>query len=184
MQFKSSHRFVPGLVLRSLLRPLLQPLSLPLFQPFKAAFVSSSRSSSRSSSLSSSLSSPIFSRVSPWAAMVIALSLAFGFATSAAAHAHLKTADPAANAILGNAPQQLQLHYTEGLELALSSLKVTGPGGTLIDSGPLALAKDDDTALLVPLNGATAPGRYQVEWHVVAKDGHRTHGTYSFTVQP
>jgi hypothetical protein len=35
----------------------------------------------------------------------------------------------------------------------------------------------------VPLTGALARGLYTVAWHALANDGHKTHGTYSFTVK-
>jgi methionine-rich copper-binding protein CopC len=37
---------------------------------------------------------------------------------------------------------------------------------------------------LTPVTSTLAPGVYTVTWHALAKDGHKTNGTYSFTVQP
>jgi methionine-rich copper-binding protein CopC len=31
---------------------------------------------------------------------------------------------------------------------------------------------------------ALAPGHYQVSWHAVSVDTHRTEGTFSFDIQP
>jgi copper resistance protein C len=105
-------------------------------------------------------------------------------ASSALAHAHLQTAVPAANATVQAAPAGLTLNFSEGLELKLSGVKVTGPGGGAVSTGTPALSPTDDKVMTVPLAGPLAPGAYTVEWHAVAKDTHATHGTYTFTVKP
>ena len=40
---------------------------------------------------------------------------------------------------------------------------------------------DDQLAIKVPLK-PLVPGDYHVKWSVVAEDGHRTEGSYMFTV--
>jgi methionine-rich copper-binding protein CopC len=41
----------------------------------------------------------------------------------------------------------------------------------------------DNTQLVLPLP-VLAPGRYEVMWHVVSVDTHRTEDTYDFEVKP
>jgi copper resistance protein C len=36
----------------------------------------------------------------------------------------------------------------------------------------------------VPLAGPLPPGPYKVAWHAVADDGHKTGGTFGFTLEP
>jgi methionine-rich copper-binding protein CopC len=106
-------------------------------------------------------------------------------ATGAAfAHAHLKSSLPQANAVVAAAPPSLTLTFTEGLELKLSGVKVTGADGKSVSLGTPALSASDDTVITVPLAGTLAPGVYTVDWHAVAKDTHATHGSYTFTVKP
>jgi methionine-rich copper-binding protein CopC len=50
--------------------------------------------------------------------------------------------------------------------------------------GPLSLDPNDQTSLILPITGSLAAGKYRVDWHAVAKDTHKTQGTYSFTVKP
>ena len=107
-----------------------------------------------------------------------------GFAGSAFAHAHLKSADPAENATLPVAPASLKLQFSEALELKFSGVKVTGPSKDEVKLGPAALGAGADTALDVPIAGVLSPGKYQVEWHILSKDGHKTKGSYSFTIKP
>ena len=70
----------------------------------------------------------------------------------------------------------------EAVDLAFTGITVTGPQGA-VRTGPGALDAEG-TTLAVPLPSALGPGRYTVAWHALARDGHKTHGEYSFTVMP
>jgi copper resistance protein C len=105
-----------------------------------------------------------------------------GSAGSAFAHAHLKSADPAENATLAAAPTALKLQFSEGLEIKFSGVKVTGPSKDEVELGPAA--PGGDTALDVLITGTLAPGKYKVDWHILSKDGHKTKGSYYFTIKP
>jgi len=43
---------------------------------------------------------------------------------------------------------------------------------------------NDGTTLMVPVTDKLAPGKYTVEWHALSTDGHKTNGTYGFTIAP
>ena len=100
---------------------------------------------------------------------------------SASAHAHLKTATPATDSTVTTAPSEVAIDFTEGVEPALCSIAVTGPGGARLDSGPPHVAAGDNKHLAVAVK-PLAPGVYTVEWHATAVDTHKTEGTYHFTV--
>ena len=53
----------------------------------------------------------------------------------------------------------------------------------MIPTGVASLAAGDDTTLVVPVMQQLASGTYTVDWHALSKDGHKTHGTYTFTVK-
>jgi len=36
---------------------------------------------------------------------------------------------------------------------------------------------------MVPVTGTLADGSYTVDWHALSGDGHKTHGSYTFTVK-
>ncbi len=38
--------------------------------------------------------------------------------------------------------------------------------------------------LVVPVIGALETGTYKVDWHALATDGHKTDGSYTFTIKP
>jgi hypothetical protein len=103
-------------------------------------------------------------------------------ATPAFAHAHLMQATPADNSVLTAAPTVVMLDFSEAVQLKFTGITLTGPGGTTIATGAASVS-GGDRMLTVPLTGALQPGLYTVAWHALANDGHKTHGTYSFTVK-
>lgn len=101
----------------------------------------------------------------------------------ALAHAHLKSSQPAAKAEVASSPQALTLSFTEDVEPAFS-------GVTLVDSRQQTIASEkaqrdsgQHSRLIVPLKAPLAAGDYQVNWHVLSVDGHKTQGSYRFSVK-
>ncbi|MFO1088020.1 MAG: copper homeostasis periplasmic binding protein CopC [Hyphomicrobiales bacterium] len=113
----------------------------------------------------------------------IVLALMASGAGQAFAHAHLTTTTPAANSTVSASPTELDLKFSEDLNLKFSGVKVLGPDKKAVQTGQPMLM-DGDTTLMVPLTSALAPGAYTVQWHALSKDGHKTHGDYTFTVKP
>ena len=110
--------------------------------------------------------------------------LILGSVSMASAHAHLKTAMPAADSTVATAPSELRLGFTEGVNLKFTGVSVKGPAGTPVSTGAASLTPGDDKVLVVPVSGPLAPGTYKVDWHALATDGHKTDGSYGFTVKP
>ncbi|MEB7886059.1 CopC domain-containing protein YobA [Serratia fonticola] len=100
----------------------------------------------------------------------------------ALAHAHLKVQTPPADATVSSAPKVLTLNFSEGIEPNFSGVKVTGPDNAVVKTGKLDLDPSNNTQVNVPIESELAAGKYQVSWHVVSVDGHKTKGQYSFTV--
>ena len=101
-------------------------------------------------------------------------------ASQAVAHAKLQAETPAADSTV-EAPKVIQLHFSEAVETSLSRLKLAG-GDIAIAVAPVNDTGDPTTLSIRPI-AALKPGTYTVTWSVVADDGHRTRGTYSFTVR-
>ena len=116
------------------------------------------------------------------AALTAALLL--GSASTVLAHAHLVAQVPAADTQVLAAPDALSLTFSEELEIGFSGITLKGPDGANVPTDKPALSPETPKRMMVPLDGAIAPGRYDVEWHVLSKDGHRTQGTYSFSIGP
>ncbi|MEJ1090533.1 copper resistance CopC family protein [Microbacterium istanbulense] len=105
-------------------------------------------------------------------------------AAPASAHDELVSADPAADAVLTEAPEQLTLTFSSNL-LSIdeassgTAIVVTDESGTdWVDGAPTVQA---DT-VSVPLKTGVPNGAYSVTWQVVSSDGHPTSGDYSFRV--
>jgi methionine-rich copper-binding protein CopC len=114
----------------------------------------------------------------------LAVALTLGLTGQALAHAELKSATPPVNGTMTASPSELDLQFSEGVNLAFTGVEVKSPGRKAVATGKAALRAGDDTTLVIPLSGTLAPGTYTVAWHALSVDGHKTHGTYSFTVKP
>ena len=99
----------------------------------------------------------------------------------ALAHAFLKDATPSVGSLLTSPPTQVAIDFTEGVELAFSSIVVTNGAGRAVQSGHPHL-DGAQTRLAVAL-GPLPPGRYRVTWHATATDTHKTQGSFTFTLR-
>jgi methionine-rich copper-binding protein CopC len=120
-----------------------------------------------------------FSRPALRASMLGAAAL---LATSTAfAHAHLTSSEPAANAEV-SAPTEVTIHFTEPLEPAFSRIALADTSGKAAAPADSQVDKDDAKVMHLPLPSLNA-GRYAVHWIAVATDGHRTQGDFAFIVK-
>jgi copper resistance protein C len=114
---------------------------------------------------------------------------AFGLATLAATalpafgHAHLVSSTPAPESSVSPGLDALLLHFSERVELKFTGIALKNSAGHVIATG--ATAGDDDPATIkVQISARLAAGRYEVAWHALAVDGHKTSGSFGFTVTP
>ncbi|BBV87331.1 TPA: CopC domain-containing protein YobA [Enterobacter kobei] len=98
------------------------------------------------------------------------------------AHAHLKQQSPAADSVV-SAPQSLTLNFSEGIEPGFSGVVVTDAHKQVVKTGAVTRDEKNKAQLSVPLAQTLATGTYQVDWHVVSVDGHKTKGSYHFSVK-
>ncbi|MGY5804823.1 copper homeostasis periplasmic binding protein CopC [Rhizobium sp. LEGMi12c] len=112
-----------------------------------------------------------------------AAAISIAFAGQAMAHAHLKSAVPMADGTVKTAPSELDLTFSEGLNLKFSGIKVTGPDKATVKTGE-GMLMNSGTTLMVPVTDKLPPGKYTVEWHALSTDGHKTNGSYGFTIAP
>ena len=121
-----------------------------------------------------------FRRVAlPLSAILVAI-----FATNASAHARLKRAVPAVGGVVSTnaVPSELQIWFSERVEVSLCEIQVVNAAGVRVDNGGLRLDEVDPTELRLALK-ALPPGRYRVVWRVVSMDTHKTNGTFPFRVR-
>ncbi|ASW00325.1 copper homeostasis periplasmic binding protein CopC [Paraburkholderia aromaticivorans] len=108
------------------------------------------------------------------AAALVATSTAF-------AHAHLASSEPAANAEVV-APTEVTIHFTEPLEPAFSKIALADASGHAAAPAASQVDASDARVMHLPLPQLSA-GRYAVHWTAVATDGHRTQGDFAFIVK-
>lgn len=113
--------------------------------------------------------------------LLLALALLIAWPGAAWCHAHPEQRTPAAEAKLEQAPKQVTILFSEALEPAFSSVKVTDDQGQSVNQGDSQVGADDPHLLVAPLQ-ALEPGTYTVHWHAVSVDGHTTDGEYTFQV--
>jgi methionine-rich copper-binding protein CopC len=102
--------------------------------------------------------------------------------TAALAHARLQNATPADGSTVAIAPGALRLRFNEPVEVAVSSVKLTGPGNAVVQTGKVGADPTDDKTLVLALP-RLASGAYRVEWTTMGHDGHHTRGEIRFTVK-
>jgi methionine-rich copper-binding protein CopC len=104
-------------------------------------------------------------------------------ATSLAhAHAHLVRSSPADHATISpDKAVEVRLTFSEPVEPKFSGATVTAGGA---EAARAAKAGSSRSEIVVPLNAPLVPGRYEVRWHAVSADTHKTEGVFSFEVKP
>jgi methionine-rich copper-binding protein CopC len=98
-------------------------------------------------------------------------------ATAAQAHAKLDHSVPAASSTINTVPNEVVLSFTEQIEPKFSGAEVLDSKGAHVDETSSA----SGTSIHVKLKPLT-PGAYQVKWHALSEDTHKTKGSFTFTV--
>jgi methionine-rich copper-binding protein CopC len=101
---------------------------------------------------------------------------------NAGAHAFPDHADPKVGSILTVSPERVRIWFDSALEPVFSSIMVHTADGRMVNKGGGGVAASDPTLLEVSVP-PLPPGKYIVIWSVVARDGHRTSGDYTFTIK-
>lgn len=105
------------------------------------------------------------------------------FPTIVAAHAVLLRATPSSSESLAQAPQLVQLLFSEPLDPVFSHVQVMDAGGQQVDSGDSHLDRQDDRLLAVSLRAGLSNGVYTVVWRSLsAIDVHPDEGQYPLFV--
>ena len=120
-----------------------------------------------------------------WVAVLLAV-IHFPLSTAVLAHADYDRAVPAADEVVSQAPQQVQVWFTQELfrREGQNSLEVYGPDDQRVDQDDAAIDDDDRTLMTVSLQSALADGVYTVRWRTLsADDGDEADGEFQFTIQ-
>lgn len=107
--------------------------------------------------------------------------LTIGVAT-ASAHAFPRREMPAPDAILAKAPSEVTIRFSEDVNAHFSGITVRKIGGRRVNRGHAMRDPSNHKILSVELQRPLKVGAYVVNWHALSTDGHRTEGSYRFTV--
>ncbi len=104
--------------------------------------------------------------------------------THARAHAFLDHTNPLVGSAVKQAPADVRLWYTQGLEPAFSRVQVFDAAGKEVDEKDVHLDAKNNHLLVVSLPAGLGAGTYKVVWRVVSVDTHPTEGSFKFRVEP
>jgi methionine-rich copper-binding protein CopC len=102
---------------------------------------------------------------------------------NAGMHLGLKRAEPGANDTVSASPATLKLWFTQSVQAAGTSLRVTGAADHIVAIGDVSVEKAELSPAVVKVNETLKPGTYVVAWRTMAADGHPATGKFSFTVR-
>jgi len=115
------------------------------------------------------------------AACTLALSSMFGYGLgNAFAHAQYDGSTPSANGTVSNAPNAVQIAFSQ--ELSDVKISITGPRGAEVTTAPATFNLENRHQAHVSMKD-DGPGTYTVLWHNVSgDDGDPNDGQFLFTV--
>lgn len=111
--------------------------------------------------------------------VVLALGLLLGPASPASAHAVLVSSSPVPDVVLGNAPAEVVLTFSEGVRQVPDKIRVLGPDGSRVDRGEPVFA---GTVVNIPVDPTGPQGTYLVSYRVISADGHPVSGAFVYSV--
>jgi methionine-rich copper-binding protein CopC len=101
---------------------------------------------------------------------------------SAWAHAFVSRSEPRSGATLGEPPAYIRIWFDSPIEQLFATIHVENSDKRRVDKGNGRVSPDDNRLLEVELP-PLPPGRYRVLWSVIARDGHRREGDFSFLLK-
>src|SRR5260370_12266325 len=116
-------------------------------------------------------------------ALLFALGLTFTLPAIASAHAILLRSDPAKDAVLNVAPQQVRMWFSEDLNPAFTTAAVVNAKNQPVDQKDAHVAPGDSKEMDLSLKANLPPSVYIVIYRTdSAEDGHILRGSFIFTV--
>ena len=115
-----------------------------------------------------------------WAAVAAGSIAALVIAPSALAHAGLDASTPSNDEVLGRAPEQVVLTFSDPVEAALGSVRVYNGAARRVDDERTTRPNRNEVAVGLPSD--LSPGTYTVAWRIVPADSHPVSGAFVFHI--
>lgn len=96
-------------------------------------------------------------------------------------HSNLLSSDPQKDAVLQSMPKKVTANFLGAAEPALSRLEVFDSNGNKVSKKTKFL--EENTVMEVELSEGLKSGEFSVKWICFGVDGHKTQGSYKFTVK-
>jgi len=97
-------------------------------------------------------------------------------------HAFLDKATPGVGATVDVAPAEVKIAFTDDVNAKESGIEVMDAAGKEVDKQDVHLDGETKDTLAVSVKTLSV-GTYTVKWHAMCPDGHKTEGTFEFTVK-
>ena len=121
------------------------------------------------------------SHAAPLALVLLVAALVAG-PPRAWAHAFPEHSEPRVGHTLDTAPAEVRVWFDGDIEPVFSTIRVEDAEKRRVDKDD-ARVDPQNSALLEVSLPPLPPGPYQVYWTVVARDGHRTEGSFPFAIK-
>jgi methionine-rich copper-binding protein CopC len=103
-------------------------------------------------------------------------------AEGSAPHLRLLSTSPAADTVVGTAPAEIRLVFSEAPQMRGTTVRLVNAAEELVaTTGPAADPEDARQVVIRP-EATLAAGSYTVMWRVIAQDGHTQRGDFEFRV--
>jgi copper resistance protein C len=102
-------------------------------------------------------------------------------AGTAFAHTKVKSTSPARGGTASTSIRTVTVTFNGPIRRG--TLRVSGPGGSVVSVGSGGRDPRKITRVRVPLEGGKAAGRYRARWTIVAADGHEQDGSFRFRLR-
>ncbi|MEU5372249.1 copper resistance protein CopC [Streptomyces sp. NPDC005951] len=132
--------------------------------------------------------SPIRRPLAAAALLATLTALVFGLllagAGPASAHAALTGSDPQDGAVVGSAPKEVTLSFSEAVAVGDDSIRVLDPSGKRADTEaePKDLSEGSTVRYGVALHSGLPDGTYTVAWQAISADSHPISGAFTFSI--
>lgn len=97
-------------------------------------------------------------------------------------HLALRSSIPAADASVGEAPDEVRLVFTETPRLEGTTIRLADRSNELITSTPATADGEDPRQIYIRPQAPLGPGSYTVHWRAIAQDGHAVNGDFGFEI--
>jgi len=113
---------------------------------------------------------------------ILLLAIVLGAPASGWAHAFPDHSEPRVGHTLDESPSSVRIWFDGDIEPTFSTERVENAERQRVDTGDAQVDPHDQTLLEVGVPPLPS-GTYQVFWSVVARDGHRTEGSFPFHIK-